>query len=267
MNWYDYQARNYDPAIGRWMNVDPLAEQTPNWSPNAFCNNNPLFFTDPTGMSTEANDWHRDGSGTVVADAGDTAETLATYKDISVQEARAEFNHNHIRYESVLDGGEHFYQSDRAVSSGEYGPNSMLPDAMSVSYSGGVNSIFFSANINFGIALTGNDAAFVVGGNISKGLNGGMPGIKDGFQVGIHNNYGGNVDVLEQLGGNDIGYSAALGLGGSISNTAQANGTKAPIGVNTVGVNLGLSVGAGQTNSKSYSYKLSDLINRVKSEF
>ena len=37
--------------IGRWGNVDPLAEQTPNWSPYAFCNNNPLFFTDPTGMS------------------------------------------------------------------------------------------------------------------------------------------------------------------------------------------------------------------------
>jgi hypothetical protein len=33
--------------------VDPLAEQTPNWSPYAFCNNNPLFFTDPTGMSAE----------------------------------------------------------------------------------------------------------------------------------------------------------------------------------------------------------------------
>jgi RHS repeat-associated protein len=51
LNLYDYGARNYDPALGRWMNVDPLAEQTPNWSPYAFCNNNPLFFTDPTGMS------------------------------------------------------------------------------------------------------------------------------------------------------------------------------------------------------------------------
>ncbi|MBD3329378.1 hypothetical protein GF357_02695, partial [Candidatus Dojkabacteria bacterium] len=48
---YDYGARYYDPAIGRWHVVDSLEQYD---SPYIYVGNNPISMIDPTGLWGES---------------------------------------------------------------------------------------------------------------------------------------------------------------------------------------------------------------------
>ncbi|WP_374043290.1 RHS repeat-associated core domain-containing protein [uncultured Dysgonomonas sp.] len=76
LNLYDYSARYYESAVGRFTSVDPHAENYYSWSLYAYCANNSMRFTDPTGM-----DWYQDDKGNVMWQEGNNKTVKKTHSD------------------------------------------------------------------------------------------------------------------------------------------------------------------------------------------
>ncbi len=55
-------ARMYDPILGEFTSVDPLADKYPGWGPYVYCVNNPLSKIDPTGE----NEYNFDDKGEIM---------------------------------------------------------------------------------------------------------------------------------------------------------------------------------------------------------
>jgi RHS repeat-associated protein len=54
--WYETMFRDYNPVLGRFMQVDPLAAKYDNWSPYHYAFNDPVFCLPAEASAKEGND-------------------------------------------------------------------------------------------------------------------------------------------------------------------------------------------------------------------
>ncbi len=100
-DFYDFEARRLDFALGRFTSPDPLCEQTPEVSPYAYCAADPVNFIDPDGRRL----WMLDSKGNIVdySDKNKQYDMIAivdknknVIRDAEGNEASIKFDYNTI---------------------------------------------------------------------------------------------------------------------------------------------------------------------------
>lgn len=86
LNWYDYGARFYDPALGRWHTIDPLCEDGGQESvtPYGYVFNDPIIHNDPDGRFPLLSNLVGAAAGALVEYGGQVAANVYETKSISL---------------------------------------------------------------------------------------------------------------------------------------------------------------------------------------
>ena len=154
LNWNMAMFRTYDPSIGRWGQVDPLAQLFLEVSAYNGMGNNPIIFNDPLGLAPEGSEGREEGRVstkkkkgdddwipfvntygriTLIAEEGDNASTLKDFfgsEENGKKYVRGAYFNEHMEYSkgdkiefnktNKFSQTMDFYQKNKDKIDGEY---------------------------------------------------------------------------------------------------------------------------------------------------
>jgi len=123
LEWHDFGFRNYDASLGRWMNLDPLAENYFDNSPYNYVVNNPTFYIDPDGMKVKDPDGVAKKYKKHLSDNVTRLKGLISkgYLDEGVANKLISFNNSELKKISKLEKSDQVYTFSSKTTSKEGG--------------------------------------------------------------------------------------------------------------------------------------------------
>jgi RHS repeat-associated protein len=146
---YDYGARMMDPQIGRWMQIDPMADIYHSVNPYAYVSNKPIVKIDPNGMNE---DWYEkpnengttdvifvEGNAPTVERNGETYTNIGSEVDITQKNGQT--------FHGDKDGNGSVAMSEVSCTAGRVAQSNTIADAVfSNSNSSGTDAMGNSSN-------------------------------------------------------------------------------------------------------------------------
>jgi RHS repeat-associated protein len=131
LDWYDFGARNYDAALGRWMNPDPLADLRYELTPYNYVQNSPMFRIDPDGL-TDYTLNKKTGEVTQVGETNDEPDRILQTYTRKSKRGQVKYKKNGEAKvaiggieKGILSDGQNFKTDDNVIETGGEGQASV----------------------------------------------------------------------------------------------------------------------------------------------